>query len=358
MRCTIKYMLLLLTCVLSAGCEMTLHETDICDYTVLLHYDYNEENTSKGRNMILSYVTHIDELIFDEEGVLVNLQRIEPDECRDYLDSEVMLPPGRYSVIAIGNIDHRSDLHDDALGNLKVGATRREDLRLSLDNAEELADGTHNNSEKLYHAYHTFIVREEGISRIRVNMINAHMELRFRVTWKRNTPSRTDSYYAILETIPSEYNIMPEYIYPAGSFDAVLHEPTSHDAYPHTDNNVIHHIPHTCHADNNILSHSNTSFLNADGEVRGTFVNYRIKTATDPVLTLYFAPDGVRSHSTDPMVLPREIRLSEYFSFVGQRLDHELKQEYAIDITVEGDRIKITPLDDFSIADWNDGGHY
>ncbi len=232
MRCTIKYMLLLLTCVLSAGCEMTLHETDICDYTVLLHYDYNEENTSKGRNMILSYVTHIDELIFDEEGVLVNLQRIEPDECRDYLDSEVMLPPGRYSVIAIGNIDHRSDLHDDALGNLKVGATRREDLRLSLDNAEELADGTHNNSEKLYHAYHTFIVREEGISRIRVNMINAHMELRFRVTWKRNTPSRTDSYYAILETIPSEYNIMPEYIYPAGSFDAVLHEPTSHDAYP------------------------------------------------------------------------------------------------------------------------------
>ncbi len=343
--------------VLFTSCDIE-EDREVCDYLVQLTYDYNEENTSKGRNMILNYVTHIDELIFDEQGILAHLQRITPDECYEYMNSEITLPPGRYSVIAIGNLDHRSDLHDEVNGDLTVGATRREDVRLSLENADTFDDGTRGDCEELYHGYHTFTVREEGLSRVRVDMVDAHFELRFRVTWKNVALQPVaGTYYAVLQDIPSEYNLMPEYIYPAGSINAVLHEPTGHDAYPHTDNNVIHHIPHTCHADNNILSHSNTSFLNADGEVRGTFVNYRIKTATDPVLTLYFAPDGVRSQGEDPMMLPREIKLKDYFAWIGVNLDHELKQDYAIDIVVDGDKILISPFDEFSVADWSDGGH-
>jgi hypothetical protein len=149
---------------------------------------------------------------------------------------------------------------------------------------------------------------------------------------------------------------MPEWVYPAGSFAAEQHNPDTHDQHNHTSNEVVHHIPHTTHADNNVISHSNTTYLNADGEVWGKFVNYRIKTATEPVMTLWFAAEGVRSRATDPMVFPREIKLKDYFAWVGQQLDHELKQEYVLNIVIDGNTIIINPFDNFGIADWTEGG--
>ncbi len=357
MRPFFKYLLLPIT-LFVAGCDISLHETDICDYRVQLRYSYNVENTSRT-NAIGDYVAHIDEFIFDGKGVLFAVRKLTPDICSEEFVSELVLPAGRYSVIALGNIDGRSVLRDDANGDLIIGTTRREDIRLSLDNADAFADGTRGHCEELFHGYRTFTVRESGgASRVRVDMMNAHFELRFRVMWKNTTRTPAQGvYYTVLQDIPSEYGLMPEHIYHAGSLDAVLHEPTDHDAYPHTDNNIIHHIPYSCHAGNNILSHSNTTYLNADGEVWGKFVSYRIKSETDPVLMLYYAPDGVRSRGEDPMVLPREIRLKDYFTWMGVKLDHELKQEYALDIVVDGDQILISPFDQFGIADWNDGGH-
>ncbi len=352
----LKNILWMLCIVLFTSCDVEDNRV-VCNYRVQLRYEYNEENTSHGQNMILYYISHIDELIFDEDGILVHIQHIGPDECFEYIGSEITLPPGRYSVIAMGNIDGRSLISDNINNDLIVGVTRRENVRLSLEDAYTFGDGTRGNCEELFHGYRTFTVREEGLSRVRVDMVNDHFELQFRIIWK-NVDQRPEAgtYYAILQDIPSENNLMPEYFYPAGSFNAVLHEPTVNDAYPHTDNNVIHHIPRTCYRGHNILSHSNTTYLNADGEVWGKFVNYRIKTATEPVMTLWFAPNGIRSRSTDPMMLPREIKLKDYFSWAGLKLDHELKQEYALDIVVDGDQIFISPFDQFGVSDWTDGG--
>ncbi len=347
----LKNILWVLCAVLFASCDIGA-DREVCNYRVQLRYDYNEENTSKGRNMILHYISHLDELIFDEEGVLVQMRRITPEQCREYMDSEITLPPGRYSVIALGNIDDRSLLHDDANGNLKVGTTRREDVHLSLENAEQLADEHHNNGEKLYHGYRTFTIRDEGISRIRVNMINAHMELRFRVTWKRNTPSRTDSYYAVLESVPSEYNLMPEYIYHAGSVNAVLHEPTSHDVYPHSDNNVIHHIPHTTHGGNNVLIHRLDTRIDGDGEMAGSFTSYRIREETRPTLKI-FRSGATRGEDDDQLL--KTIDLQEYLDWQGyESPTTTLRQYYDLDIEVQSDgTMKITSID---VADWSDGG--
>ncbi len=357
MNTVVKYLLSLLAVLLVSGCDMTLHETDICDYSVQLQYNYNEENTSR-ENKVTDWVKHIDEYIFDSEGVLCQMRRVTEQNCINDLDSEMQLPEGRYSVIAVGNRDERSLIYDAATnGRPTVGSTLREDMRMMLDAAETFGDGTRGHCEELFHGYRTFTVQEDnGASRVRVDMINAHFELRFRITWK-NIPQAPSSglYYAIMQDIPSEYNIMPEYVYPAGSFDAMPHDPELHDKYDHTSNDVIHHIPHVTHNSNNLISHSNTTYLNADGEVWGKFVNYRIKVDTEPIMMLYYATRGVRS-SSDPMVLPREIHLRDYFTWIGQDLDYELKQEYAIDIVVDGDKILISPFDDFNISDWSEGG--
>jgi hypothetical protein len=348
---------LLLLCILSPGC-ISEKNRNLCDYRVQLRYDYNEENSNRD-NRIGFHVTRLDEMIFDSEGVLASKRRFENGEYANPRASELVLDAGRYSVIAIGNMDDRSVLLDEATGEEPaIGVTRRETPRLSLENADPFGDGTRGPCEQLFHGYRTFTVREAaGISRVRVDMVNAHFELSFRVTWKNTSRAPAAGvYYAVLQDIPSQYKLMPEWVFPAGSFDAVRHDPALHDSYDHTANDVIHHIPHTTHEGNNVLSHSNTAYLNGDGEVWGRFVNYRIKTDTEPVMTLYYAADGARSRATDPMVLPREIKLKDYFAWVGQQLDHELKQEYTLDIVVDGDQIIISPFDEFSIADWNEGG--
>ena len=117
----------------AAGCYDLEGEREICDYNLLLRYDYNEEN-SATENMIKYYVYTIDEYIFDEDGILFLHNRFTPDICREMMNSEVMLPPGRYSVIAVGNEDDRSATTDRATGSAPVkGVTHRDDMRLTLD---------------------------------------------------------------------------------------------------------------------------------------------------------------------------------------------------------------------------------
>ncbi len=356
MRRVVKYLLSLPVVLLVWGCDTSLHETDICDYSVQLRYDYNLENTSR-ENVVTDYIDHIDEYVFDSQGVLCHVRRFTEDDCSENMNSEIMLTEGRYSVIAIGNVDGRSVVRDASTNSEPViGLTMRDNMRLSLENASAFNDGTRGPCEDLFYGYRTFTVQPDGgATRVRVDMANAHFELRFRVTWK-NTPQTPSNgvYYAVLQDIPSEYSMMPEYVYPTGSFNAETHDPAT-DLYPHSSNDVIHYIPYVGFEHNNLISHSNTTYLNADKEVWGTFRNYRIESDTELIMQLYYAEGGSRS-GNDPMVLPRAINLRDYFKWVGQELDHELKQEYAIDIVVDGDKILISPFDDFSISDWTDGG--
>ncbi len=347
----VKLLLLLTGIMLGAvSCHVDNYR-DICDYKVQLRYDYNEENTT-AENMIEYYVYTIDEYIFREDGILLQHRRFEADKCTAPMNSELMLQPGRYSVIAIGNQDERSMAWDARTGQAPVaGQTHRNDMRLNLDNAETLANGSKSQSERLYHGYKTFTVKEHGISRVRVDMVNAHFVLTFRVKWKNGASPERGSYYATLGNVPSEYALMPQYIYPAASFDCEQHDCDAHDLYPSQCNNVIHHIPYTCHQLRNQLTHRHDTYLNADNEVWGEFVNYRIKTATKPMLRLFRAADT--PGGTDEMVLPNAIDLQAYFDWYHYELDYELKQEYTLDIIIDGNKMTITPLD---VADWYEGG--
>lgn len=343
--------LLALVVVLSSftSCYDFDNNREICDYKVQLRYDYNEENGTT-QNMIEQYVFTIDEYIFGDDNKLYQKRRFTADRCTEHMNSELNLPPGKYSVIAIGNQDDRS-VATDKLNQSEptVGVTHRDDMLLALENPEHYG-GSCGESERLYHGYKTFTVKERGISRVRVDMINAHMTLRFRITWKNNTAPARGNYYALLETVPSQYSLMPEFIYPIGSFDVANHDCDGHDGYPSDCNNVIHHIPLTCYsktaAPEMELCHRHNTYLNADKEMWGEFVSYRIKNATPVVLRIHSTADDSRT-------LPSDIDVRAYLNHELENRDHTLRQDYALDIVIEGTKITIVPLD---IADWDEGG--
>jgi len=308
--------------------------------------------------MIEYYVHEINEYIFREDGVLYQQRTFTTDRCTEYMNSELTLPPGRYSVIAIGNRDDRSVASDSRNGGIPVeGVTHRDDMRLALENCASLAEGTNGHSEKLYHGYKTFTVKSTGISRVRVDMVNAHMTLRFRVTWKNGaTPPSGTHYYAVLESVPSAYSLMPEYIYPAGCFDAERHDCDGHDLYPNSCNEVIHHIPHTCYGAEeaslgNALIHREDTKVTVDKEMWGEFITYRVKMDTEPVLKIYSSA-ATRAEG-DEMIIPRAINLRQYLEWYDYQPDHTLKQLYEINIEIDGDKIILMPL---NIADWEEGG--
>ncbi len=358
MRDGLRYILLLTVgAFLLTGCDVDMYEREICTYTVQLQYSYNEENKAPD-NRITYWITAIDEYIFDENEILYSIRRVTKDMCTEHFNSEMQLPPGQYSIVAVGNGDTRSVVFDARTGREPaIGVTRREDMDMSLRNADRFPDGSAGPCEELFHGYRTFTVRELGASRIQVDMINAHFQLRFRITWKGTRATLPfGDYYAVIEQIPSSYGLMPEYLFPKNSFVAEPYDHPRHDTFLSENYDVLHHIPHVCYSEDNLLTHTNSTYLNVDREIWGQFVNYRIKGETRPMMTLYYAGEDNTRANGDEMILPRPIDLGAYFEWYGINLDHELKQEYALEILVDGNQIVITPMGGLTIADWTDGG--
>lgn len=346
----IKILLIGLVLFLSSCAEGLLdhYGNEVCDYSVRLRYDYNEENSTTS-NMLEFYVYTVDEYIFDEYDILFAVNRILPDTCDGVFRSELDLPPGRYSVIAVGNMGEPSEVWD-VLGSVpEKGVTHRDDMRMSLFNAEKRPGNTYGPCERLYYGYRTFTVKPTEVSYIRVDMINAYMRLYFRVTWKKNKPPRGD-YYVVLDAIPSEYGLMPELYYPIGSFDCTEHDPEASDRYEWNTNAIIHHIPYTCYVRNtpsfrNVLSYRIDTRVNVDNEMWGEFMTYRIRNRTNPMLSIYNA-DGEE--------ITRKVDLGGYFRWHEIDLDSELRQDYEISIEVDGNNITINSL--MKLSDWDEGG--
>lgn len=335
-----------------SSCHKALDRYDkVCDYTVRLYYHYNEENTAKV-NKFDSHIRVLDEYIFDENGVLVSEHKVFRDVCDGSWHSDLELPPGRYSLIAVGNRDTRSRIWDESTGNApKPGETLRTDMRMELNDAELFPDGTKGAVERLYHGYRTFTITPTGVSRMRVNMVHSHLRLKFRVTWKSNLPADRNNYYLTLETVPSQYALMPQYYTPEGTFTCCLHDPATCDPYRSVCDNVVHHIPYTCYGENNLTVHRHDTYINHDNEMWSEFTAYRLKNATQTRLNLWHYDEYTQ---TAEKILSKGIDLQDYLvNFRGINLDYTLKQDYELAITIEGDQAKITPL---KVDDWEEGG--
>ncbi|MDL2319840.1 FimB/Mfa2 family fimbrial subunit [Alistipes sp. OttesenSCG-928-B03] len=326
-------------------------DREICDYTVRLRYDYNEENTAQD-NRFDYHIGTLDQYIFDEQGVLVAESTVTRDICDGTWHSDITLPPGRYSVIAVGNKDTRSEITDSRTGTAPAGgSTLRGDMRMTLKNCTENADGTRGPSERLYHGYRTFTITPTGVSSVRVDMVHSHLRLRFRVTWKSNPPADREDYFLTLETVPSQYALMPQYYYPEGTFNCRSHDPSHCDPYRSVCNSVVHHIPYTCFEGSNMTVHRHDTYITNDNELWSEFTSYRLKNDTPARLNIWHWDEDAQ---TAEKLLTKGIDLRDYLvNFRGFNLDHTLKQDYELAITIDGDMAMITPL---KVDDWEEGG--
>lgn len=353
----IKCLLLLVgVTIASASCMGVIDlNDDICDYNVQLRYDYNLENTS-SINQVVRYVKTLEEYIFDNEGRLYAINPLALDICTGQWVSELTLPPGRYSVIAVGNRTAMSRTHD-RFSDLKIGVTRREDMMLTLtERSTNGSDDGRNFSScgRIFHGYRTFSVEAGHTSLIRVDMVHSHLDLRFTIRWKGNkTPVDTNDFYVILKDLPSEYNLMPEYIYPTTTackeFDCDIH-----DEYNRMCHNVRHHITQVRKNDN-VTSYREDVVMRGN-EIMGQTISYRIRNMGDDrvrtTISLYSAGTTL---NTKPVQLMKEIHLNNFLNRNYIDLDQTLKQQYHIVFEINPDTGEVH-VRFAEIADWDEGG--
>lgn len=352
----IKLLLLLIAIVPGfVSCMKAIdHYDKICDYSVRLIYHYNMENAS-ATNQYPRYVKSCEQYIFDDRGILYAKGPITADPCTGEWVSELMLPPGRYSVIAVGNRSAMSRIHDIVGNEPKIGVTRREDMTLTLTDrsTDGKDDGTNYSATgRLYHGYRTFTILPTGPSRVRIDMVHSHLDLMYTIRWKDgNAPNDSNDFYLKLSDVPSEYNLMPEYIYTEPYGPCAEHDPdeTAHDPYNSTCLAVRHHITQV-KKDVNIVAHRQPSTMFGK-TISGQTISYRIRDCgADRTETM------VSLHSVSQGQLMKDIHLNDFLNRSNVNLDHTLKQQYHIIFEIDSQTGKVDVF--FSkIADWDEGGH-
>ena len=345
------------------SCDKVLDRYDTeCNYTVRIRYDYNRENTSDV-NLLTTYISSLEEYIFDSDGVLYAINPLAADVCTGQWVSEHLLPPGHYSVIAVGNRTDMSKTYDqDAVTHSLsaaapvIGRTRRENMMLAL--TRRSTDGSddgknYNNCGRLYYGYRTFTVTPTGISYVRVDMVHSHLDLMFTIRWKNNkVPVNTNDFYVTLTDLPSQYNLMPEFAYPRRNVYEV-HDPasTTHDPYESVSQAVRHYIPYVMYEVAPVNYRENVRLRN--NTISSQTISYRIRNCDPgrPVTNLSLW----RGNGT-PERLMNDVQLNDFFNRNGIDLDHTLRQQYHIMLEIDGDtgQVDVWLAD---IADWDEGGY-
>lgn len=320
-----------------------------CDYSVRILYHYNLENTSR-ENELEGYVKSLEVYLFDEWGILYDIIPVNADECTGEWVTERLLPPGRYSLIAVGNRTSMSRVHDKQ-EDPRIGVTRREELMLVLANRSQDAtdDGVNYTScGRLYHGYRTFTVVSDDISRVRVDMVHSHLLIHYKIIWEQEGITSADftDLHVRMGNAPSEYNLMPEFFYPQPQELHRLHNPDADDVYTPVTLNCIHHIP-TVHNNRNYVDFRYEATLFGQ-EATGTAVSYRLRNEPEGGRpTTFTVCDG-------DTPLANTVLLNDFFTRSGIRLDEALRQEYPLIFRINKDGSATVSF--ATVEDWEEGG--
>ena len=280
-----------------------------CPYNARLEYWYTGLDRA---NVLPNYVYRMDEFVFDSLGVLRHRRELAAIKGGA---AELQLPPGRYTLVAWGNVDSCS-----RVGEAKIGETRLEDI--SLYAGGKALEST----ERLYYGYTGFRIAGRGMSRGRVDMVHAHLKLDVTVRWKGRAPADTGDFYMTLSGIYPKYRFDPRF---------------EVEGFPYPD--VRYYIPGrpagcepaTCKV---------VAKMDITRTVNARFVTYRLASDDHPVLQLF---GGGR-----PLI--REIDLEKYFRTMQVDLDRNLRQEFSLVVEVDAGGGIVVLL--ARVSDWVEGG--
>lgn len=309
-------------------------ETEVCEFNTRLTYIYNRENTAAS--VLPIYIKTLDEYIFNQQDVLVMINRLPGISCFGEYVSEFNLPAGKYTVITWGNKATPSKVNKE-----QIGVTTRQEMMLYLDNPQE-DESLQNDSERLYYGYRTFSVNEYGVSKVRVDMSHAHCVLNITVQWRKmaEAPTAAQGYYMLLKDIPSGYSFMPQYKFQSGQTD--VHDPML-DTYPANSSQDICYMP-LVHAADNLVNHRTWAEMNTETRtLQSRFITYRYKDSSHELLSVYL----------DDTQIMKEIDLAVFFQSMGIVLDTNRRQEFDLLLVIDGNNVTVSLI---KIDDWDEGG--
>ena len=328
-----KMINLLLLCLSLGACNIDGDLTE-CPYNARLEYWY----TGTGQaNVLPDYVYRMHEFVFDSVGVLCHKREISG---RKGIGAEVNLPPGRYTLVAWGNIDTCS-----RMSHTEIGRTHIEELRLWADRPyrEETRGGTsaplQAPAEKLYYGHAGFWIAERGVSRGRVDMVHAHLKLDVTVKWKGRAPTDTGDFYMTLGGIYPEYQFLPKFEVKGSPYSTY----SADNGGAMTRSGIWYYIPGRP-KDCSPVTYKVAARVSVAQTAGAQFVTYRLTSADHPVLQLF--------GGGEPLI--REIDLEKYFRTMQIDLDKNLRQEFSLVVEVDANGGII--VSSAKVSDWVDGG--
>ena len=316
------YTYILLVVILSS-CDIDAPLPD-CDYNARLEYWYVFTGT---RNEIPDYVDTMNEYLFDANGILRQVRLLEGDSL---LAHELTVPPGTYTLVSWGNLDGRSRIAPAIIGQTRLPENRLEhnDSDFSpLESGQGVCQYQENN-EPLYYASDILVVPHSGIIRKRINTTHAHALLRVTAKWLRDVPANTKDFAFTLRGIPA-----------AAGFDVAERVNTSVDN--RTGEQGTYAIPRM--DETPLCDHRADASMRPNRTVTGDLITYRY---TDNTRLLFRIWAGDR-----PLI--REVNLTEFFRAMSIPFTRNIRQEFSIVITIDGDNISVSFA---GVSDWEDGG--
>ena len=304
-----------------------------CPYNARLEYWY----TGTGQaNVLPDYIFGMKEFVFDSLGVLRQVNELAG---KKNIAAELNLPPGRYTLVAWGNLDSLNRLNES-----EIGRTILSDIRLYANHpvsSKSRADIPLRQGigEPLYYGYASFTIQPQGVSRQRIDMVHAHLKLEVAVKWKGKAPTDTGDLYMSLSGIPSVYKFRPAYELKGSPYSTYSTEADG----SFTRSGIWYYIPERPD-DCPLVTHEVPVKMDITRMVNATFITYRLGSDDHPVLRLY--GDG------KPLI--REIDLYKYFRTMQIDLDENLRQEFSLVVEVDaGGGILVSSA---VVSDWVDGG--
>ena len=313
----------ILSVIVLSSCDIDAPLPD-CDYNARLEYWYVFTGT---RNEIPDYVETMNEYLFDADGILRQVRLLEGDSL---LAHELTVSPGTYTLVSWGNLDGRS-----RIAPAVIGQTRLPEIRLEHNDSDfsplERGQGVcqyQENNEPLYYATDILEVPRSGIIRKRVNTTHAHALLRVTAKWLRDIPANTKDFAFTLRGIPA-----------AAGFDVAERVNTSVDN--RTGEQWTYAIPRM--DETTLCDHRADASMRPNRTVTGDLITYRY---TDNTRLLFRIWAGDR-----PLI--REVNLTEFFRAMSIPFTRNIRQEFSIVITIDGDNISVSFA---GVSDWEDGG--
>ena len=327
------------------SCDIKM-ESDVCPYNTELTYWYNEEN-STTTNKISGYVNTITQYLFDENDVLYEISDIAKTGGINSFVYRKVLPVGKYTLISWANVENGCT-HTQP----QIGVTTRGEMELYFSKLSSSIANHHDNCELLYYARRTFSVGEYGIGRTRVDVLNAHCIVNVKATWTRGAPSASSNFSLRMGGIPSQYSFKTEYSSLNGTGSCCAHDFTN-DNYLTSCQQTLHYIP-TVHESTNCIKHVVSGSFNSNSELKSSFVSYRIKDESHPMLSIY-TTNG--SYSDSEIQVMKEIDLYQLFENEQVLRTTSLRQVYNVELEIDGitNEVKAFLVD---VADWEDDDLY